>query len=306
MKAPSVSIVIPCYNSGAYISEAVASAQRQEGNFLLEAIIIVDDGSDDDRTREVLATLKGLPKVRVIPNHRTKGPAGARNTGLSEVDSEWVAFLDADDILTANSIGTRIDAAAANPDIVWCGGDFVFFFDGSTKMGPPVYRSGIKSSAAFKNYQFDKPLHLEKPVSHFIRNMLTWMGAVSIKTDVCQALGGFREELFQSEDNNLYIRLALKHDFLFVPEVMLAKRKHESGLSKQKSAPREWTIRNFRSLLREPDFKPYYPLIKQELMNFHRVNAEFYANKKCYLVGIKELLCYSYYRIQGVDPIALN
>ena len=157
MRAPSVSIVIPCYNSGDDILEAVASAQRQEGNFLLEAIIIVDDGSDDDRTREVLRTLKDLPKVRVIPNHRTKGPGGARNTGLAEVDSEWVAFLDADDIPTPGSIGAGIDGAVDYPSAGWCGGDFVFFFDGESDWGPPVYRSGIKASAAYRKRSWRKP-----------------------------------------------------------------------------------------------------------------------------------------------------
>ena len=185
MKRPSVSIVIPCYNSGAYITEAVASALQQEGRFLLNAIIIIDDGSDDDQTLKILSALERKPKVQVVPNHRTKGPAGARNAGLAQVDSDWVAFLDADDILTPNSIGARIDAVADYPDIAWCGGDFVFFSDGcAAETGPPVYRSGIKASEAFENYAFDKPLYLAKPVVHFIRQMLTWMGAVSIRTDV--------------------------------------------------------------------------------------------------------------------------
>ena len=300
LKRPSVSIVIPCYNSGAYITEAVASVIKQEGRFVLEAIIVVDDGSDDAQTRQVLADLQRSSNVQVVSNHLTKGPAGARNAGLAKVDSEWVAFLDADDILTPGSIGARIDAVVDYPSAGWCGGDFVFFFDGDSDRGPPVYRSGIKASAAFANYAFDKPLYLEKPVVHFIRNMLTWMGAVSIRTDVCRSLGGFREDLFQSEDNNLYIRLAREHDFLFVPEIMLAKRKHAEGLSRRRSAPREWTIRNFLSLLQDPDFKPHYALIRQELMSFHFVNYEFYLKQRRYLAGAKELFHCICYKIQGV------
>lgn len=297
MKLPSVSIVIPCYNSGAYIAEAVASAKQQEGRFVLDAITIVDDGSDDGQTLNILSAFKRESNVQVVANLRTKGPAGARNTGLAQVDSEWVAFLDADDVLTPNSIGARIDAAADYPEIAWCGGDFVFFSDGSPDTGQPVYRSGIKASEAFENYEFDKPLYLEKPVVAFIRQMLTWMGAVSIRTDVCRSMGGFREDLFQSEDNNLYIRLAREHDFLFVPEIMLAKRKHAEGLSKSRSAPREWTIRNFRSLLQDQDFKPYYGLLRQELMNFHFVNYGYFVKKKRYLSCFKELFCYAYYKV---------
>ena len=278
--------------------EAVNSAHRQEGNFALEAIIVVDDGSDDAQTRQRLAELKRFSNVQVASNHLTKGPAGARNAGLAKVDSEWVAFLDADDILTPNSLGARIDAVSNHPDIAWCGGDFVFFSNGCTAdTGPPVYRSGIKASEAFENYAFDKPLYLEKPVVAFIRQMLTWMGAVSIRTDVCRSMGGFREDLFQSEDNNLYIRMAREHDFLFVPEVMLAKRKHDAGLSKKRSAPREWTIRNFRLLLQDPGFKPYYGLLRHELKEFHFANYKFYMQRKKYLAGIKELIYHIRYKL---------
>ena len=168
MQPASVSIVIPCYNSGPYLSEAVTSAKMQTGNFALDAIIIVDDGSDEERTLEILSAVNTDPIVRVVPNQRTKGPAGARNTGLGLVDSEWIAFLDADDILTPNSIGARIDSVSDHPDIVWCGGDFVFFSDDCmTDRGPPVYRSGIKASEAFERYAFDQPLYLEKPVVVF-------------------------------------------------------------------------------------------------------------------------------------------
>ena len=295
MPSSSVSIVIPCYNGGVYLEAAVESAIRQEGRFRLDRILIVDDHSDDPGTLAIMAALDRQAKVAVIPNHLSRGPAGARNSGIAAVQSEWLAFLDADDMLTPGSIHARLEAITANPGIVWCGGDFVNFVEGSEK-GPPVYRSGLKPSPAFDGYQFDEPLRLEKPVAFFLKRMLTWMGAVIIRTEVLQKMGGFREELIQSEDNNLFIRLAREHDFLFVPEIVLAKREHDAGLSKNKSLPREWTIRNFQMLLRDPDFSPYYPLIRRRLKYCYRVNYEHSLKQNRYLAGFKDWVCYAFYK----------
>ena len=298
MPSPTVSVVIPCYNGGPYLRDAVDSVKEQQGPFSLDAVIIVDDHSDDEATLSQLTALRADPGVRIVTNHLSKGPAGARNSGWAVAASEWIAFLDADDILTPNSIGARIAAIGAHPDIVWCGGDFANFGVAGSEMGPPVYQSGLKPSAAFEGYRFDKPLRLEKPVGFFLKRMLTWMGAVLIRRDVLQALGGFREELLHSEDNNLFIRLARQYDFLFIPEIVFAKREHAASLSKHKALPREWTIRNFRLLLQDPDFRSYYPLIRRRLKYCHRVNYEHNRKQRRFLASLGDYCWLTYYKMR--------
>lgn len=173
------------------------------------------------------------------------------------------AFLDADDTLTPNSIGARIDAVCRNFAVKWCGGDFVRFFPDRNYTEAPVYRSGVKKSPAFDGYRFDRPLLIHKPVNYFFFEFLTSVGAVLISTDVLKKLKGFREDLFQPEDYNIFLRLAIEYDFLFIPDVVFIKREHGKGISKRKKAPRIWTIKNFKSLLKDLNFRPHFNLIKK-------------------------------------------
>jgi glycosyltransferase involved in cell wall biosynthesis len=90
---PRVSIIIPCYNAGAYIDEAVRSALAQTYHDL--EVVIVDDGSDDCETGDKLEAWE-RSGVQVIhtPN---RGLSVARNTALRHASGELVLPLDADD-----------------------------------------------------------------------------------------------------------------------------------------------------------------------------------------------------------------
>ncbi|HEX4804563.1 MAG TPA: glycosyltransferase, partial [Conexibacter sp.] len=91
---PAVSVVIPCFNLGAYLDEAVASVLAQTRADA--EILIVDDGSDDPVTRHLLASYR-RPRTRVIRT-ANRGVSAARNTGLEEARGAYVSFLDADDL----------------------------------------------------------------------------------------------------------------------------------------------------------------------------------------------------------------
>jgi glycosyltransferase involved in cell wall biosynthesis len=87
--AVSISVIIPAYNSAAYIEAALQSALEQ--TYPPSEIIVIDDGSADDT-----AAKAGSYPVRVL-RQRNGGPAAARNAGIREATGEWIAFLDADD-----------------------------------------------------------------------------------------------------------------------------------------------------------------------------------------------------------------
>jgi len=268
----------------------------QRGNFTLDRIIIVDDASDDVKTLKAFDELRNDPKVEIFPNRFSKGVAGARNTGIEMVESQWLAFLDADDILTPNSIGARIDALCHSPDTKWCGGDFVKFDSANPNGTDPVYRSGQKYSLAFEGYNFDRPLLLDRPVKYFLKKMITWIGAVLIRTDVLKNCKGFEEGLLRSEDNNLFIRIALNHNFMFIPDVVLEKREHSASLTMLKRSPRRWTIKNFRSLLKDPAFKPYRNIIRKRLRKFYRKNSAYYLGQRQPLRYLSNLIWQAYYK----------
>lgn len=91
MHQPLVSVVIPAFNCGRYVEEAVASALDQTFRDL--EIIVVDDGSTDDTARSLE---KYRDRVRVV-TQENRGSSSARNVGLGLARGDYVAFLDADD-----------------------------------------------------------------------------------------------------------------------------------------------------------------------------------------------------------------
>lgn len=90
------SIVIPCYNYGEYLSDAVESALRQT-IFSLE-VIVVDDGSTDPTTKTALEAYAGSSCVRVI-RQENKGLPTTRNNGIAAAKGEYICCLDADDTI---------------------------------------------------------------------------------------------------------------------------------------------------------------------------------------------------------------
>ena len=101
-----ISIVIPCYNQGEYLEDALESAYNQ--TCAAHEIIVVNDGSTDD-SREIAERymFRDLPligsPVRVI-NQANKGLSSARNTGIMAATGDYIQFLDADDILMENCL----------------------------------------------------------------------------------------------------------------------------------------------------------------------------------------------------------
>ena len=96
-KSPKVSIVIPCYNLGAFVQDAIESVYAQ--TYKDYEIIVVDDGSTDDRTVKDLQELgKKYPALRIFYKSNS-GLPGARNYGVTRAQGEYVVCLDADDKL---------------------------------------------------------------------------------------------------------------------------------------------------------------------------------------------------------------
>lgn len=109
---PKVSVIIPCYNYGQYLDEAVDSVMAQ--TFQDFEIIIVNDGSTDDFTKNLLATYN-KPKTRVL-NQANKGLGAARNSGIRASFGEYIVCLDADDYLHPEFLSKTIPILDADHD----------------------------------------------------------------------------------------------------------------------------------------------------------------------------------------------
>jgi glycosyltransferase involved in cell wall biosynthesis len=106
-----LSVIIPVYNGGRFLGQAVASVLRQRYQPI--EIIVVDDGSIDD----LIAAVEALPVDVRFVRQLNRGPAAARNRGLEEASGELVAFLDVDDLWPVDTIEMLASRLVELPDI---------------------------------------------------------------------------------------------------------------------------------------------------------------------------------------------
>lgn len=112
MSDPLVSIIIPCYNMGTLLAETVESVEKVYTPGLHE-VIIIDDGSTDSVTLDVLDNIKGHQIIR----KKNEGLARARNTGISLSKGEFLIFLDSDNLLTDGYLTKGIEVLKQHPEV---------------------------------------------------------------------------------------------------------------------------------------------------------------------------------------------
>lgn len=114
--APRISVVIPCYNYGAYVEEAVASLEAQCLRPL--EIVLVDDGSTDAHTVDVCTKLGETRRVRLL-RQGNRGLSAARNAGAAATVGDFLLFLDADDILDPLALAVLWYALSRHPEAAY-------------------------------------------------------------------------------------------------------------------------------------------------------------------------------------------
>tara|TARA_R110002167_G_scaffold129337_18_gene312240 strand:+ start:6125 stop:7138 length:1014 start_codon:yes stop_codon:yes gene_type:complete len=102
-----LSIIIPAYNAETYIESCLTSICTQDLKIEDYEILVVNDGSKDRTEQKVLAMAKDYPNIH-LKFQENKGNGAARNTGVSHAKGEYILFLDADDYLAINALGTLV------------------------------------------------------------------------------------------------------------------------------------------------------------------------------------------------------
>lgn len=200
-----VTVVIANFNYGAYLEEAIASLESQEGG--APHVIVVDDGSTDAHTLEVLDALDGRAYVVRQAN---QGAAAARNAGLALAATPFVLVLDADDRLASTALSTLKAALVAHPDAGYAYGYIEFFGDQSGVMRMPPF----------------------DPWALLFRH--TVGPTAMMRREVVDAIGGYDPSYAHYEDWEIWLHaLAEGWGGVQVPQSVLLYRKH--GTSKYDS-----------------------------------------------------------------------
>ena len=110
---PTVTIIIPCYNHGNFILETIESVLNQ--SYKKIEIIIVNDGSDDEKTIDVLNSINN-PIIKIITQENA-GPSSARNNALKFAGGKYFVPLDGDDIICKDTITDSIKILEEDSEI---------------------------------------------------------------------------------------------------------------------------------------------------------------------------------------------
>jgi glycosyltransferase involved in cell wall biosynthesis len=217
---PLVSVVVPTYNSAAYIGECLDSVFRQSGPFALD-VIVVDDGSTDDTVAQVR---NGYP-ARCI-EQANRGPAAARNVALGLARGDYVAFLDSDDLWPDGKLARQVEVLQRHPDVGLVFGD-CRQFDENGPRAQTLFESGGLGAAFWGD-----PLYVIDPYAKLMRGNFITTGSIVMRRTCVATVGQFDESLRLVEDLEYWLRIALRYPIAHLDDVCLLRRRHAENTSR--------------------------------------------------------------------------
>jgi glycosyltransferase involved in cell wall biosynthesis len=211
MKIPKVSVIIPTYNCGQYIVQAIESVFSQ--TYTDYEIIVVDDGSTDN-TRQVLQNYSGKIKYLYREN---QGSAVARNCGIEAAKGELIAFLDVDDFfLHDDKLEQQVHCLQSKPEL------------GGVQTGWQLIDKDNQTISNIKPWHKAPNLNLEE--------WLLWkpvrLSTLMIYKSWLQQIGGFDTQFRQSQDWDLMLRLSVAGCQIdWLKTIAVCYRKHQESIT---------------------------------------------------------------------------
>jgi glycosyltransferase involved in cell wall biosynthesis len=234
---PRVSIVVPAFNASRFVEAAIGSVRAQTATEW-EAII-VDDGSTDDTAAVVRRAAGADPRIRLIcqPN---SGTAVARNAGAAAARSEWLLFLDADDLLLPEYLERQTAFAGTHPGFdIYSSNALLEMPDGTTC----EFWSGPRS----------RHVHCLEVEDQIRESSILIMSLV--RRSVFDRLGGFRS--LHSEDYDFWLRALLggaRH--IYNPIALAVYRRHEGQRTRELVEEARSFLWILEDAAKQPELKP--------------------------------------------------
>lgn len=219
----SISIVIPCFNDGAYIQEAISSLEEQTIQDF--EIIVVDDASTDGTTPQMLASLSH-PRLTTIYLDTNSGPAVARNRGIAQAKGKYILPLDADDKIAPTYLEKAKAVLDANEKIgiVYCEAELFGEKQGKWELPPYAFPQILVSNMIFATGMYRKK---------------DW-----------EEVGGYRENMRQgNEDYDFWLSLLeLGREVYQIPEILFSYRIKKTSRTTQLQADSSREIDTYQQI----------------------------------------------------------
>jgi glycosyltransferase involved in cell wall biosynthesis len=220
---PLVSVIIPVFNSSAYIEDAVRSALAQDyGN---KEIIVVDDGSTDS-TPDILETFQDQI---VVVRQVNAGPGAARNHGLQHARGTYIAFLDADDVWIPGKLRLQVEYLQQKPAI------------GAVYSKWLLWHGDAEGQFALPDLPpLNEPPAIVREDSGWVYTILLFecrllTSTVVLRRSVMEQVGPFDEYLLRGQDYDYWLRLSRITEIHKLDSELVLYRIHSDNIASKYS-----------------------------------------------------------------------
>lgn len=253
---PFFSVVIPLYNKQNHIKETIETVLNQ--TFQDFEIVVVNDGSKDNSYNVV--KLIQDDRIRII-NQENAGVSVARNRGIKEADSEYIAFLDADDIWMINHLEVIYNMIMKFPHA------------GIYSTAYELRQNNLIQKLKFTNLPRDD---FEGIIDDYFKTLVngdnpTCSSVVVIKKEIFEQIGTFPEGVRMGEDLDTWIRIGMKYKVCFSTKITA-----QYNIGADNRACNIYTLKDLNSImltkwfdyLKESDSLYLKKFIKKTQLNF--------------------------------------
>lgn len=248
---PSVSVLMPVYNSQLYLKDAIESILNQSfGNF---EFIIVNDGSTDDSSK-IVASFSDT-RIRYFSFDNNQGVVKALNFGLDKAQGKYIARMDSDDVADPRRLEKQFQYMEVNPKCVVCGSRFTFLGTNQV-VNLPITDAEIKLKMLSAT-----------PICH---------PSVFVRRDTLTCHNLYYRSRTHCEDLDLWVRMSQFGQFYNLDESLLYYRIHGSNISLKKRNSEELSFLFETQIEYITFFFSASHLSREEIMAIYRLFYEAY------------------------------
>jgi len=269
-----ISVVIPMYNSEETIGDCICSVINQSRGDIIDEIIVVDDGSEDNSVLVVEKLSANDQRIKIIKK-KNGGVSSARNAGIRKAKAKWIALLDSDDIWLSQKIEEQWKQIEQYPQIRFIG-----------------------CNRNKENVRWGKKIHdnlYQLSLRHILIRNWPHTSTALIRRDVFKKVGLFNEKMRYAEDGDMWNRIACSYPLYYIPvsyEIAGGYKVPygESGLSSNLKGMYEGNIRNIKVLRSKGIISPqfytflrfYYSIKCLKRMSMTKLIFRNRKTRRCY------------------------
>jgi glycosyltransferase involved in cell wall biosynthesis len=230
-------VVIPLYNKENFIQKTLKSVLNQ--SFSDFEVLIIEDCSTDNSKSKVLEIQS--KKIKLLQHTENKGLSASRNTGIRQAKSEYIAFLDADDVWKTDYLETIFSLITKFPEACLFATNYEEIYPNSIKVinNQELFDQDAVLISDFFDYNLGKPIYFPS--------------SFTVKKEVFDSIGNYNEDITYAEDVDFNIRCNLKYKLAYSKKPLVNYTLHSEN---------QITNSNFKNKI-FPNFSSFEPLAKE-------------------------------------------